>query len=304
VTSVIPGVDLRRPGSVDPARVVAEMQGHGVTTSAASPAFFDRVARHCLARGVRFPALRKLFTGGAPVFPRLLDQLQEVAPRAEVVAVYGSTEAEPIAQLARHQVGAGDREAMAAGKGLLAGAPVPQVRLRILPDRCGTPLGPFNAAEFDAECLAPHQPGEIVVSGEHVLAGYLHGVGDREAKLRVDGAVWHRTGDAGYLDGEGRLWLLGRCSARVVDRRGVVYPLSAEASAYLDPRVRRAALVAHAGKRILALEYYDRGQAPALDVLRGALLDEVRVCREIPVDPRHNGKVDYRRLRHSLGIEP
>ena len=42
---------------------------------------------------------RKLFTGGAPVFPRLLAQMQAMAPAAEVVAVSGSTEAEPIAQI-------------------------------------------------------------------------------------------------------------------------------------------------------------------------------------------------------------
>ena len=61
------------------------------------------------------------------------------------------------------------------------------------------------------------QPGEIVVSGAHVGAGYVGGVGDAETKFRVGEVIWHRTGDAGYLDAHGRLWLLGRCSARIAD---------------------------------------------------------------------------------------
>ena len=52
------------------------------------------------------------------------------------------------------------------------------------------------------------EPGEIVVAGGHVLPGYLNGEGDVETKFEVDGARWHRTGDLGYLDGAGRLWLL------------------------------------------------------------------------------------------------
>ena len=62
----------------------------------------------------------------------------------------------------------------------------------------------------------PGQAGEIVVSGPQVQRGYL---GDPEGEARnkiKDGSkVWHRTGDAGYLDAQGRLFLLGRLQQRV-----------------------------------------------------------------------------------------
>ena len=46
--------------------------------------------------------------------------------------------------------------------------------------------------------------------------------GDEETKITVGEHVWHRTGDAGYLDAQGRLWLLGRCSAKANDNDGVL----------------------------------------------------------------------------------
>jgi acyl-CoA synthetase (AMP-forming)/AMP-acid ligase II/GNAT superfamily N-acetyltransferase len=300
VTSVVPDADLRRPGAVAPGPILAQVRAHGVVSSTASPAFFERLARHCADHGETLPGLRKVFTGGAPVFPRLLDQVQAMAPAADVVAVYGSTEAEPIAHVSRHEISPDDREAMIRGRGLLAGPPVSEVQLRIIRDRWGTPLGPFTAAEFAAVCLPADEPGEIVVSGGHVLAGYLHGRGDSETKFRVDGTVWHRTGDAGYLDPHGRLWLLGRCSATVRDDRGTLHPFAAETAVYQDPAVRRAAAVAHRGRRVLAVEYYDGRRGTDLTALKASLgwagFDDIRVCRSIPVDGRHNAKIDYPKL--------
>jgi olefin beta-lactone synthetase len=304
VTSLIPNADLRYPGAVAPAPIFAQIHAHRATTSVASPAFFECLVRHGEPLGLTLPTLRKLLTGGAPVFPRLLDQMQRLAPNAEVVALYGSTEAEPIAHVSRREVTAGDLKAMLAGKGLLAGIPVEEIHLRILRDQWGKPVGPYTGAEFAATCCAPNEPGEIVVNGAHVLQGYLRGEGDEETKFRVDEAVWHRTGDAGYLDEHGRLWLLGRCVARIHDVHGDLYPFAAETAVYQDPRVRRVAMVAHRGKRVLAVEFHN-GQAPAdLDAFRAALawthIDEIRPCRSIPVDKRHNAKIDYPSLYRML----
>jgi olefin beta-lactone synthetase len=297
VTSLIPSVDLRYPGAIDPAPVVAQMRSHKTVSSVASPAFFERLARHCAEQRLTLPSCTKLFTGGAPVFPRLLDQMQAMAPAADIVAVYGSTEAEPIAHIARRELSEADHRAMLAGKGLLAGLPVSAIRLRILRDSWGYPVGPFDAEAFGKNCVPPDQPGEIVVSGGHVLPGYLNGQGDEETKFRVEGVIWHRTGDAGYLDDAGRVWLLGRCSARIEDQRGILYPFAAETAVYQDARVRRAAMVAHKGRRVLAIEFHDGNTRADLAPIRAALawthLDDIRVCRRIPVDKRHNAKIDY-----------
>jgi len=304
VTSLIPDVDLRHPDAIRPARLVDQLHAHRPTRLAASPALLECLADYCGRRGVVFPFLRKLLAGGGPVFPGLLATLHRIAPRAEIVAVYGSTEAEPIALCTQPTLDAIDRHAMDRGAGLPAGFPVPSIRLRILRDRWGKPIGPYAEAEFAAACLPPGEPGEIVVSGDHVLGGYLHGHGDDETKFAVGATRWHRTGDAGYVDQRGRLWLLGRCAARIDDARGRLYPLGVESIALQRPGVRRAAFVGHHGRRVLVLEPTRRAARPDLGRLAQDLawahVDEILLHQDIPVDARHNAKVDYRALAARL----
>ncbi len=297
VTSVIPAGDLRRPGAVHVAPIRAQIARLRPTRAAASPAFFERL----LEDGAPLPLFRHIYTGGAPVFPALLDALTAATePGAEIVAVYGSTEAEPIAHIARSEMSEGDIADMANGKGLLAGQPVPDIALRILPDAWGTPLGPFTTAEFERLCLPIEQPGEIVVSGDHVLPGYLNGQGEAETKFRVGDAVWHRTGDGGYRDKTGRLWLLGRCGARIVDDRGTLYPFAVECAARRNLAVRRVAVVSHKARRLLIVEGKNIDTAALKAALDWAKLDEVRVWDKLPVDKRHNAKIDYPALRRRL----
>jgi acyl-CoA synthetase (AMP-forming)/AMP-acid ligase II len=183
---------------------------------------------------------------------------------------------------------------------------VASLHLRIIADRWGTPLEPCDARTFDAQALAPGTCGEIVVSGAHVLDSYLDGVGDDETKIRAGDTVWHRTGDAGYVDAAGRLWLLGRCSARVSDARGTLYPLAVEAAASEVAGVRRSAFTACRGRRVLVVETDPAAATPETveallrRELRWAVLDDVVVVGRIPVDARHNAKVDYPALNRLL----
>jgi olefin beta-lactone synthetase len=281
VTSLIPNADLRSPGKINPRQVLRQIQ-----------------------QNLQLP-FQKIFSGGAPVFVDLLERLQNLAPDAEITAVYGSTEAEPIAHITYPQIQPVDRSAMTNGKGLLTGNPVTAIQLRILPDCWGTPIAAMTQEEMEAIVLPPNAPGEIVVSGDHVLPGYLAGQGNAETKFQVDGKVWHRTGDAGYLDEAGRLWLLGRCSARIEDEFGTLYSFTVEAAAR-QPGIRRTALVQLHGQRVLVVELarFSESQA-ALDPLKRSLhwakIQKIILCKKIPVDPRHNAKIYYPALYKVLG---
>jgi acyl-CoA synthetase (AMP-forming)/AMP-acid ligase II len=305
LTTVIPPVDLRHVGQVDAALVVHALRRGGVMRTTASPAFLERVVDYCLRQRLTLEMLRRVYTGGAPVFPRTLARIQQVCPNALVTAVYGSTEAEPIAQIDYHAMTPRDLTSMVAGRGLLAGTPEPCLHVRILGARWGQPVAPLNAAEFAAACQPTGEPGEIVVSGAHVLKGYLHGIGDEQTKFRVADTLWHRTGDAGYLDEAGRLWLLGRCEACIHDDRGTVYPFAVEAAVLQqNPAVRRAALLALEGQRWLALEVTREAPADLVEQVRRQTasmhLDAIGVFRRVPVDKRHNAKIDYPALRRLL----
>ncbi len=301
MTTVIPPVDLGRVGRVAPRPVLAQLHRHGVRSATASPAFFAR-----LLSGAPLP-LRRAFTGGAPVFPGLWARLAAALPAGEAVAVYGSTEAEPIAHAAFSTVSTEDLAAMAAGRGLLAGPVVRETDCRILATRAGEPLGPLSAGAFAAAGCALGEPGEIVVAGAHVLPGYLDGVGDATSKIAVDGRRWHRTGDCGFFDAAGRLWLLGRQRAVITDDHGRCHPFAVEAAACSRAGIRRAACVGRGGRRVLVVE--GDPVAVELDDLRRRFhLDRIVPLR-IPLDRRHNAKVDYPALhrmldRHGIGETP
>lgn len=290
LTSVLPDARISHPGSVDARRIARQLRRLHPTRSAGSPAFFLRLAE---TKGT-LAGFQKIHTGGAPVFPSTLRRLHAAAPHAAIVAVYGSTEAEPIAHVAFEEIAPDDWQAMRDGKGLLAGHAIPEIRLRIVPDQWGGTLHDFE------EC-PPDTPGEILVTGAHVLTGYLHGEGDQETKVSLDSTIWHRTGDAGYRDAAGRLWLLGRCAARVCDPSGTLYPFAVECVAMSFPSIRRAAFITLSGRRILVIEGNPDPDALAELTRRVAWAHVARIHQvpRIPVDARHNAKVNYPKL-HAL----
>jgi acyl-CoA synthetase (AMP-forming)/AMP-acid ligase II len=304
VTSILPAGDIRRPDAIAPEPIVRQILTHRPTRAAAPPSFLERLADYCQARQLTLPNLRRILTGGGPVAPRLFTRLHDMAPNADVVVVYGSTEAEPISTMAASRMDAADRAAMFGGRGLLVGAPAPHLDLRIMRDQWGVAIGPLADDDFHQLCQPPRQMGEIVVSGAHVLSTYLYDRGNDQNKFTVDGVPWHRTGDAGYLDDCGRLWLVGRCAARVDDQRGALYPLGVEHAALQHEYIRRAALISHRGQRVLAVELSRRANNPDLASLLKSLsfagIDAIHILRRMPMDRRHNSKVDYRSLHAAL----
>lgn len=302
LSSFIPPVDLRKPGSIKAAPVIREIAKQQVSRISASPAFILRLCDHADLSKTELRSVTKVFSGGAPVFPNALSRFQRLAPQATITAVYGSTEAEPIAHLSLQDISVEDHQAMRSGKGLLAGSISSDLNLAIVRNQWGKPLGKLSETAFLALHCAPYQAGEIVVAGEHVLAGYLDGKGDEESKFDVLHRRWHRTGDLGYLDSQGRLWLLGRCSALVEDSKGRLYPFAVECAAHYHEGIKRCAAISHKAKRLLILEPH---QGKKLDIshikhsLAWAELDSI-LLMSLPVDKRHNAKIDYPRLRKQL----
>ncbi len=294
LTSVLAATDLAKPGSPNVGAVAAQCEKFHVTRCAASPAFFEGF----LTSSTGVPAFEKVFTGGAPVFPDLLRRLRDALPDALIHSVYGSTEAEPIAHFpADEETGPLTRQ----GGGLCAGVPVEEIDLRIIRDQWGTPVGPLTEVGFADLAVEAGQAGEIVVSGDHVLRGYLGGLGDEETKIHVGGQVWHRTGDAGWLDAHGRVWLLGRCAERMPGET-LCYPFAIECALRESfPEIRMAALDWE-GRRILVVgkkcDPDEAGRVETLAVDFG--IERVIFVEAIPLDRRHNAKIDYPALRGLL----
>jgi len=275
LTSVIADTDLTNPGSPDVAKITKQCQKHSVTRCTASPAFFEAMPKDLFD---------EVYTGGAPVFPDLLKQLSKNSH-----LVYGSSEAEPISHFPASDLTPEILDTIKSGGGLPAGKPVEEIHLAIIDDQHGKPVPAMSSAEF---IKLENDRGEIVVSGDHVLTGYLGGHGDSENKFSVNGRIWHRTGDAGRLDEEGDLWLLGRCHAKWRE----IYPLQIEAAVRTILPGKKCAF----WQGLLILE----SSSPLLDeLLEDFALKGVVIIDSIPMDARHNAKVDYHSLEKILREE-
>jgi acyl-coenzyme A synthetase/AMP-(fatty) acid ligase len=266
-TSVIPAGKLTRPAKLNGARLRRQMLDHRVNRIVAPPAVCGRIAEGALP----MPGLAAVFTGGGPVFPNLLRAIRAAAPKAAIHAVYGSTEAEPIAHLEMSEISAADWEAMADGQGLLAGKPIPEIDVDI-------------------------RDHEVFVAGEHVNQGYLDPADDKSTKSLKDGKLWHRTGDAAWIDEQGRLWLLGRREAA----EGGLFPFAVETAALSWPGVRQAALLAGEGRAKLALAGDGLNQVQCQARANGMGAIDVVLMKAVPMDKRHNSKADYARLQKLL----
>ena len=305
VTTLLPPAGARRLADSNMADVLACMRRHRATRLLASPDFCSRLCQAAENEDGGLGELRAVHTGGGPVQLALLDRLAVRAPEAAVCSLYGSTEAEPIALQDHAAIPDHWRERIRAGGGLPAGRPVESISLRILEDSAGRALPALQQEEFDALCLPPGRVGEIVVSGPLVQKGYMNPEDDAETKIRVGEAIWHRTGDAGYCDEDGILWLLGRCGAKIEVDGGYLYPFAVEAAASLLTEARRTALVRARGNIILAVEGEALSDAQRADLMKShGALDEVVSLSYIPVDARHNSKVLYAELRNRLERTP
>ena len=240
ITSAIPDLDPTRPAACDPAKIVEMIRDQAVTSSFGSPAIWNRVTRYCLDNQIRLPTLRRVLMAGAPVPPYLHERFGQILePAADTHTPYGATEALPIASFSGRQVLAAMHERATPIAGTCVGLPAPGVTLRIIA------ISDEPIARWDAELVLPaEQVGEIVVRGPMVTKQYVN----REratllAKIRDGDTIWHRMGDLGYLDEQGRLWFYGRKSQRVQLTGQCLYTEPCERVFNQHPSVYRSALV-------------------------------------------------------------
>ncbi len=305
MTSVIPDMDATRPARVNPERIYEAVQDWGVTTMFGSPALLDTVGRHGERSGQKLPTVQRVMSAGAPVKAPVMERfLGMLGQDAIVVTPYGATESLPVATLSSREVLGETRHAADRGRGVCVGTPVPSIRVAILPIH-DDPIASFEAGGV----LPVGEIGEICVKGPQVTRAYFgRDEATRLAKIADPaGGFWHRMGDLGYLDDQGRLWFCGRKAHRV--EVGGERWLSVPCEAVFDrhPAVYRSALVrigeGEAARPGLCVEleadaHIERAALEAELRALGAERDHTAAIGDFlihpgfPVDIRHNAKVD------------
>jgi olefin beta-lactone synthetase len=282
ITSVIPEMDFRNVAEVDPETINRQIQANNVTLVTASPPFIDRLTG--LAPP---PVLRKIFTGGAPVSAGQLEQWQAAFPTTGIDIIYGSTEAEPVAHLSSQERIEADH-----AEGFCCGKPTDLLKTRMVEIRKGT----IAPEELDSLTLPQGEIGELLVSGKHVCRDYFNNPeAARENKVfESNGICWHRMGDTGYFDELGRFFLTGRVHSTIVRNGKMLHAQIVEAEVGRQiPSVMKVAALEEDGQLVIVAQ--GKPVDHQIDADRIIFTDQ-----PLPLDPRHNSKIDYSKLRELI----
>ncbi|MEI8040182.1 MAG: fatty acid CoA ligase family protein [Verrucomicrobiota bacterium] len=311
MTAIIPDMDATRPASVDPVMIAECIANFGVTNMFGSPALLNRVSRYGVAHGLKFPSLRRVISAGAPVSAAILERFSRMLePGTQIFTPYGATEALPVASIGSHEILKETVAHTREGGGVCIGKPVEGIEVKVvqITDDAIT-------AWSDDLALPAGEIGEIAVKGANVTREYYN----RPALTKLGkipdpahGGFYHRMGDVGYADGDGRIWFCGRKSHRVITPTRTLFTIPCEAVFNTHPEVFRTALV---GVRrdgitepVLCVELDPETRRQTEDQIRGELL-ALGASRELtrgikrilfhpafPVDIRHNAKIFREKL--------
>jgi long-chain acyl-CoA synthetase len=195
---------------IDPAALLDTIEQHGVTNAFLVPAVLQMLCSVPGADGRDYSALRSIAYGASPITGSVLETSLKVF-RAPLFQVYGLTETTgAVTELssADHDPGGPRAHLMRS-----AGRPYPWVQLKTVDPATGSDLGPGEV-------------GEIWIRSVQVTPGYWDKPEDTAAAIDSDG--WLHTGDAGYLDEEGYVFLTDRIKDMIVTGAENVYPIEVE----------------------------------------------------------------------------
>ncbi|GAB4139166.1 MAG: fatty acid CoA ligase family protein [Planctomycetaceae bacterium] len=315
VTTAIPDMDPTRPARVDPEKILTAIRDLGVTQAFGSPAMWNRIGRYCEEHSITFPTLNRVLSAGAPVPVHVLKRIRRtlMQEHADIFTPYGATESLPICSISGSEVLEETAALTSSGAGTCVGKPFPHVSVKVIE----LAEGPISSIDDIVE-LPDGEIGEILVRGPSTTQEYFRRTDATAASKISDpaGRCWHRMGDVGYFDEQGRLWFCGRKAHIVHTENGPMYPVRCEAIFNEHPAIYRSALVGvgesgaqtpviivepEAGRfpktansqKQLEAELLELGQSNPLT----KSITQILFHRSLPVDIRHNVKI----FREQLG---
>jgi long-chain acyl-CoA synthetase len=204
----------------DPAVALDLIQKHGVTDTLGVPAMIAAISelQHKSPRDVS--SLRLVAHGGSPIPTEVVRRAHAAFPTAEFVHVYGSTEASPLVTGLRFE-----EKLLDVDRGRSCGQPLIGVQVKIV--------------DSDWNEMPNGKVGELVASGPNIMQGYWNKP-EQTAEVMKDG--WYRSGDMGYMDDEGFVFLVDRAKDMIVSGGENVYCSEVEEALYKHPAVLEAAV--------------------------------------------------------------
>jgi acyl-CoA synthetase (AMP-forming)/AMP-acid ligase II len=203
----------------DPAQLLELVARHRITVLVGAPPMLRLLVTHPLAARADLRSLELVVCGGAALPPAIQRALAARLPGATVGQAWGLTET---------TVGVSMPDRTAGSVPGTVGRVMPNTELRVVDPETGRDLG-------------PGRPGELLVRGPQVMAGYLRRPEATAAMLDPDG--WLRTGDLGLVDGDGNVAIVDRLKELIKVSGYQVAPAELEALLAEHPAVADAAVL-------------------------------------------------------------
>ena len=240
MTSVIPKMDFTRPGHVNPKTIITAVNDYKCTTMFGSPALLNRVGKWGEANASKLRTLKRVLSAGAPVAPSVLKRFKSLLnDDVQIFTPYGATESLPVSSVGSDVILNETAIATVEGKGVCVGSPVPNLDIRIIKITDEA----ISTWKDDLE-LPAYKIGEICVRGPQVTQSYFNrDNATRLSKIQTDNGFYHRMGDVGYSDDNGRIWFCGRKSQRVITENETLFTICCEGIFNKHASVFRTALV-------------------------------------------------------------
>ena len=289
-TTVLPYMDMTRPAQAKAHYLCQAISKFSVRTMFCSPAVLDNLASHSQQESLA--TIRQILCAGAPVNPRIIKAISPLLSEdAQVMTPYGATEVLPVAVASSNTLLV-TSDLTAQGKGICVGQPLARVDLRII--------------EQEKDGI-----GEIIVAAPW-LTRYYDEQANARSKLVIDGKTFHRMGDVGYLDDQGRLWYCGRKSQQLSYKNNKLSTICYEGIFNNHPAVKRSALIGFTeqARVVICIERLhnltkDRLCSELQQLARKFSLPVVKfiIVRRLPVDKRHNAKIQRELLRRQQKVK-
>ncbi len=288
IPSIVPDMDVARPSTLTAAALGDAAVEVDATLVFASPAALVNVLHTAdtltATHRAAFAKVRLVLSAGAPVRASLLRDVLGLFPNASAQTPYGMTECLPVANISLEEI-----DEAGEGDGVCCGHPLPTVEVQI------------RAIDESSRL------GEVIVKAPHMRDGY-----DRLWQTEFDASKppgWHATGDLGSLDDKGRLWIAGRLGHAIRTPAGIVGPVRIEQAIESLDGVAAAAVVGvgpHGTQCIVAVielttpvRSARQADLDLINRVRAVVPEDmaaVLVVPSLPVDRRHNSKIDRTRI--------
>ena len=210
--------------SFSPPAVMHAIEHYKVNEILLVPTMIQMLVDHPAIGTYDLSSVRRIAFGASPMSEALLDRAVAALPHTEFVQAYGMTELSPVATVLHHREQVGEGRKL--GRHRAGGRATFGVQIRIVdPDDRPVPTGTV---------------GEICVSGDVVMMGYWERP-EETARAMVDG--WMHTGDGGYMDSDGFVYIVDRVKDMIVSGGENVYSAEVENIVALHPAVAQCAVI-------------------------------------------------------------